>query len=54
MEKRQIASYPLRLEPRMRAKVQEEANRNRRSLNAELIVLIEEGLNVRAKQTEQE
>jgi len=50
MEKRQIASYPLRLDPHVRAKAQEEANRNRRSLNTELSVLIEEALNVRAKQ----
>ncbi|MFZ3185878.1 MAG: Arc family DNA-binding protein [Pseudomonas sp.] len=41
---KRIVPYPLRLDDSIRKAVKEEAHRNRRSLNAELVVLIEEAL----------
>lgn len=48
---RQIKPYPLRLRSEVKQRVDDEARRNRRSMNAEIGLLIEEALNARAKQS---
>lgn len=48
MQKR-ITPYPLRMLEATREAAQREAQRNRRSLNAELCLLIEEALEARSK-----
>lgn len=53
MKKTQRPSYPLRLEEATRAKADDVAKQNRRSLNVELGLLIEEGLKWREMQSEQ-
>lgn len=53
MKKTQRSSYPLRLEEATRAKADDVAKQNRRSLNVELGLLIEEGLKWREMQSEQ-
>ncbi len=42
--------YSLRIDPSLKAKAEDEARKNRRSLNAELTILIEEGLKCREMQ----
>lgn len=44
------SAYPLRMPDEVREKAEAEAHKNRRSLNAEISLLIEEGLRWRAKQ----
>lgn len=44
MKVRKINPFGLRLDPAIKQRAGEEAQRNRRSLNAELGLLIEEGL----------
>lgn len=50
MNKRQINPFGLRLEPSLKDKAAREAKENRRSLNAELGLLIEEGFKWREMQ----
>lgn len=50
MEIKRNTSYPLRLQPEIKKKAELEAQKNRRSLNAELGLLIEEGLRWRKQQ----
>ncbi len=49
MKQRDISPYPLRLDPALKQRVADEARQNRRSVNAEIGVMIEEVLNARAK-----
>jgi len=49
MKQRDISPYPLRLDPVLKQRVADEARQNRRSVNAEIGVMIEEVLNARAK-----
>ena len=51
MTMRRIAPYPLRLPPEVKQRVDDEARRNRRSMNAEIGLLIEEALDARAKRS---
>lgn len=44
MERHKHAQYPLRVAAELRERVVDEAKKNRRSLNAEFGLLIEEGL----------
>lgn len=53
MDKQRNGSYPLRIDEELRTKAQQQAGRNRRSLNAELGLLIEEGLKWREMQSKQ-
>lgn len=48
---RDISPYPLRLQPSVKQRVDDEARRNRRSMNAEIGLLIEEALDARAKRS---
>lgn len=48
---RSITPYPLRLPPEVKQRVDDEARRNRRSMNAEIGLLIEEALDARAKKS---
>lgn len=50
MQKKQKSAYPLRLEDGTRARAEEVARSNHRSLNVELGLLIEEGLKWREMQ----
>jgi len=50
---RKINPFGLRLAPEIKEKAQGEADRNRRSLNAELGLLIEEGFKWREMQSKQ-
>lgn len=50
MKVRQINPFGLRLDPGVKEKASDEAKKNRRSLNAELGLLIEEGLKWRETQ----
>ncbi|WP_125863000.1 Arc family DNA-binding protein [Pseudomonas versuta] len=52
-EKVRVSSFPLRLQEGIRGEVHSHASKNRRSLNAELGILIEEGLRWRATQGKQ-
>lgn len=49
-EARKISPFGLRLAAQVKERAQEEANRNRRSLNTELGLLIEEGFKWREQQ----
>ncbi|MNJ29828.1 hypothetical protein D3C77_244100 [compost metagenome] len=49
----QIAPYSLRIADQLKSKAKHEAEANRRSLNAELGLLIEEGLKWREMQSKQ-
>lgn len=49
-ESRKINPFGLRLAAQVKERAQEEANRNRRSLNTELGLLIEEGFKWREQQ----
>lgn len=51
MNRQAKARYPLSLEASVKASVETEAKKNRRSLNAELGLLIEEGLKWREMQS---
>lgn len=51
-EKVRLSPFPLRLLGDIRVEVQVQASKNRRSLNAELGILIEQGLKWRATQGE--
>lgn len=53
MKTRTINPFGLRLQPENKERAKAEAERNRRSLNAELEVLIEEGFRWRAMQSQQ-
>ena len=50
MKSKEKARYPLRIAEDVKEKAVAEAARNRRSLNSELELLIEEGLKWREKQ----
>lgn len=52
MQNKQKSSYPLRLEDDTRARAEEVARSNHRSLNVELGLLIEDGMRWRAEQRE--
>lgn len=52
MERHKHTQYPLRIPRELRERVQEEAAMHRRSLNAELGLLIEEGLRQRESSDE--
>lgn len=45
-----VAPYSLRIDDQLKKRAKDEASRNRRSLNAELSLLIEEGLKWREMQ----
>ncbi|MCY1380110.1 hypothetical protein D9M69_678980 [compost metagenome] len=47
---RRINPFPLRLGEEVRGKVEDEAHKNRRSLNSEISLLVEEGLRWRESQ----
>lgn len=49
----QVAPYSLRIAEQLKDKAKQEAETNRRSLNAELGLLIEEGFKWRESQTKQ-
>ncbi|MBO2889586.1 Arc family DNA-binding protein [Pseudomonas asiatica] len=49
----QVAPYSLRIADELKEKAKQEAGANRRSLNAELGLLIEEGLKWREMQSKQ-
>jgi hypothetical protein len=51
MKTREMPQINLRVAPEVKEKVLSEAKRNRRSLNAEIGILMEEALNARAKQS---
>lgn len=53
MKTRAINPFGLRLPPLLKGKAQNEATKNRRSLNAELGLLIEEGFKWREQQSKQ-
>ena len=53
MDLHQKAQYPLRIQMQVKARVQSEAAKNRRSLNTELGLLIEEGLMWREQKSKQ-
>lgn len=50
MNRREIAPFGFRIRPEVKEAAKEEAERNRRSLNTELELLVEEGLERRKKQ----
>lgn len=50
MQARKINPFGLRLQPEIKKRSELEAQKNRRSLNTELGLLIEEGLNWRKQQ----
>lgn len=49
----QVAPYSLRIAEQLKGKAKQEARTNRRSLNAELGLLIEEGFKWREQQSKQ-
>lgn len=48
-----LAQYPLRIQAQIKERAKSEADKNRRSLNAELGLLIEEGFKWREHQSKQ-
>lgn len=50
MQARKINPFGLRLQPEIKKRAEMEAQKNRRSLNAEISLLVEEGLRWRAQQ----
>lgn len=52
MNVRKINPFGLRLQPEIKKKAEQEAHKNRRSLNAELGLLIEEGFKWREQQNQ--
>ena len=52
MKSRAINPFGLRMPPELKGLVSEEAKKNRRSLNAELNVLIEEGMKCRERKAQ--
>lgn len=53
MQARKINPFGLRLQPEIKKKAEIEAKKSRRSLNAEISLLIEEGLEWRAQKAVQ-
>lgn len=53
MKKRDISPFGLRLQPQNRERVQAEAQANRRSMNTETEMLIEDGFKWREMQSKQ-
>lgn len=45
MAKPQVPAYPLRMPPELRLVIEERAKENKRSLNAEIVSLLEQGIN---------
>ncbi|HCK4344803.1 TPA: Arc family DNA-binding protein [Pseudomonas aeruginosa] len=49
---RRIAPFPLRLREEVRGEAEAEASKNRRSLNSEISLLVEEGLACRKQKSQ--
>ncbi|ATH82813.1 hypothetical protein CO724_17180 [Ectopseudomonas mendocina] len=54
MKRRDISPFGFRIRPEVKEAAQREANKNRRSLNSELELLVEEGLDGRKKSEKSE
>lgn len=53
MRKREIKPFGLRLQPALKERARDEAERNRHSMNTEIEMLIEDGFRWRAMQQKQ-